>query len=846
MLRSKHIERICCIIVALCVVLTCGVMTAVQSGTIEVSRIMGYENRLFDQSRVHQIDIIMQDWDSFIATCTSEEYSACNLVIDGEAYKNVAIRGKGNTSLSSVAQFGNGRYSFKVEFDHYDNSISYHGLDKLSLNNIIQDATHLKDYLAYTLMGKMGVASPLCSFVQINVNGSPWGLYLAVEGVEDSFLARNYGSDAGELYKPDSMSFGGGRGNGRDFDMADFDFGDQSQNNVADVPSPQSENNTPPSDFTPPDNMNFGDSFAGSSGQSSASANPSSAPSENSENDQRPSPPEGDFDFGKGGGFGGGMFGGNSDVKLQYSDDNPSSYSNIFNNAKTDVSSADQARLIASLKALSTGDTAVVDTDQVMRYMAVHHFLCNDDSYTGMMVHNYYLHETDGVLSLIPWDYNLAFGGFSGGMSGATGTVNSPIDSPVSSGSASDRPLIGWIWNSEETKEAYHQVYRQFMDTVFNSGWFSQELERVIAMIDPYVKADENGFFTYEEFQKGVDTLRIFCEKRAQSLNGQLNGSIPTTSAGQRNSDTLIDASEINISDMGGMNTGGPGGGGPSMPGGDFEMPEGMTPPEGFQMPGDGQMPTFGDSSGQSSAPAATAAPTLVPTSSPAPAAPQMGNGAPDLGDSSGDSATFQNMTPPDGASPPAGFQAPPDGQMLAFGDSSGQSSAPVATAAPTIVPTSSPAPTAPQMGNDAPDSGDSSGDSATFQNMTPPDGASPPAGFQAPPDGQVPDFGDSAGVSSAAAPSAAPAPEKAPYISYVPLVQATSIAQTSTPATSQNTPLERPDTTTDFSRSRSGMPSFSSGTRGNTSSVPWLWLSISVVLLAVFIAIAAKWKGHI
>ena len=37
-------------------------------------------------------------------------------------------------------------------------------------------------------------------------------------------------------------------------------------------------------------------------------------------------------------------------------------------------------------------------TDAVIRYMAVHNFLCNDDSYTGMMVHNYYLYEEDGVL----------------------------------------------------------------------------------------------------------------------------------------------------------------------------------------------------------------------------------------------------------------------------------------------------------------------------------------------------------------------------------------------------------------------------------------------------------------
>ena len=82
----------------------------------------------------------------------------------------------------------------------------------------------MKDYLTYAMMNEFGVNSSECSYVYITVNGEDWGLYLAVEGVEEAFLERNYGSDYGELYKPDSMSFGGGRGNGMEFDMGDFDF----------------------------------------------------------------------------------------------------------------------------------------------------------------------------------------------------------------------------------------------------------------------------------------------------------------------------------------------------------------------------------------------------------------------------------------------------------------------------------------------------------------------------------------------------------------------------------------------------------------------------------------------
>ena len=102
----------------------------------------------------------------FAAKTAPSRYNRANRD-GGLVYENVAIRGKGNTSLTQVEQYGNSRYSFKVEFDHYDNALSYYGLDKLSLNNLIQDNTMLKDYLCYQLMGSFGVDAPLCSFVYI-------------------------------------------------------------------------------------------------------------------------------------------------------------------------------------------------------------------------------------------------------------------------------------------------------------------------------------------------------------------------------------------------------------------------------------------------------------------------------------------------------------------------------------------------------------------------------------------------------------------------------------------------------------------------------------------------------
>ena len=537
MSTHKYVDKLCAAALVLCLLLTFGFMNGEALGIRPAASVMGYETRLFDTEQVHTIDIVMDDWDGFLETCENEEYAQCAVVIDGEAYQNTAIRAKGNTSLTMVSSMDSDRYSFKLEFDHYDSGRTYYGLDKLSLNNIIQDTTYMKDYLTYQMMGAFGVDAPLCSYVYITVNGQDWGLYLAVEGVEDGFLRRNYGSDSGELYKPDSMSFGGGRGNGREFDMK----------NVMDF----SENGAFPS---PPE------------------AQPFDSTQNTSESERH-----------RGGGPGGGM--GSDDVKLRYIDDDPDSYSNIFQNAKTDITKADQARLIASLKALSEGESleGVLDIDEVLRYFVVHNFVRNGDSYTGSMVHNYYLYEEEGRLSMIPWDYNLAYGTFQGGDAGSE--VNAPIDTPVSGGDS--RPMVDWIFDSQEYTALYHQYFQEFLETVDTAGLIDTAAE----LIAPYVEKDPTRFYTYEEFETGVETLRTFCRLRAESIAGQLAGTIPSTEDGQAaDASALVDASSITLSDMGTMDRGGFGGGErPSPPGGSPEQPDAQPSAEG--PPGQSQEP---------------------------------------------------------------------------------------------------------------------------------------------------------------------------------------------------------------------------------------------------------------
>lgn len=573
MSTHRYIDRICVAVILFAIVITTVFMNGKSLGVLAVSGGAGYANRLFDTSKVHTIDIVMEDWEDFVAKCEKEEYEQCAVVIDGEVCKNAGIRAKGNTSLSNVASMGSERYSFKIEFDHYDSTKSYFGLDKLSLNNLIQDTTFMKDYLTYRMMGSFGVDAPLCSYAYITVNGEDWGLYLAVEGVEEAFLQRNYGNNYGNLYKPDSSDMGAGPGNGRDFRMDEFmDF--SGEEGAGEMPEKGMQGGRSPENGKPPEGEGMeGREMPDIAGEFG-----------------RPENPESFEDFGKQGDFshweenerkdfpGGFMGMGNSDVKLQYLGDDSGSYPNIFDNAKTDIGEADKARLISSLKSLSEGSRIeeVVDVEEVLRYFVVHNFVCNGDSYTGSIVHNYYLYEEDGQLSMIPWDYNLAFGTFQS--SDATSMVNSPIDTPVSGGrggfgpgamhgeqnmqeqtameNEDSRPMVDWIFEDETYTGQYHQYFADFLERMD----FDEIIDTTAELIAPYVEKDPTKFYTYEEFETGAAALKEFCRLRKESVEGQLFGSIPADSFGQaEDSSTLVDASHLNLSDMGTMEHGGEG-----------------------------------------------------------------------------------------------------------------------------------------------------------------------------------------------------------------------------------------------------------------------------------------------
>ena len=526
-----------------------------------------YETLVFNKSKVTTVDIEMaeEDWADMLANAADEELKQANVTVNGKRIENVAIRTKGNLSLRSVVSSDSDRYSLKIDFDYYDNSQSLYGLKKLNLNNNYSDTTLMREYISYELMEKMGLPTPSHSYMYVTVNGEERGLYLGVEAIDETFLANNFGSNNGFLFKPD--------GTGSD---------------------------------------------------------------------------------------------------LKYISDNIDDYTGI--GLKTNEDNIEDSKLIEMLDAINNGGDLeqYINVDEMLRYFAVNTALVNLDSYQGNMKHNYYLYEDGGVFSIIPWDYNMSFGGFGvGGMGGrpnqvkantdtsdtdetATDTllnnqdmqpsqngempqggpqregnqapvmsgdatqkpgieqtqnpvqeetqantntnkdtvaeenvatnadtqqqdenrpqrggmdvgmgmsselmsdsaINFSITTPVSGTTLEERPLLNALLSNDEYREIYEGYLEELATTYLTEDYVQNITNNLAAMLTTYVEADPTKFSTTEQFLEGVqgdNSLPEFAKQRSASILKQLSGELvveaDTSSQGGGPRENGEQASEMN------------------------------------------------------------------------------------------------------------------------------------------------------------------------------------------------------------------------------------------------------------------------------------------------------------
>ncbi|KOY12983.1 CotH kinase family protein [Paenibacillus xylanivorans] len=240
---------------------------------------------------------------------------------------------------------------------------------------------------------------------------------------------------------------------------------------------------------------------------------------------------------------------------LQYSEG--SDYSTITEDLGTDENKTKLKNFIKTLNDMPEGEKgdieSVLDVDSALKYIAGNMVFGNYDSYNGDKGHNYMLYgDADGKFTVVPWDFNMSFNGYSGGGGrGTTGSTttntnatNVSVDEPVLGISMENVPMINNLLEVPEYKEKYLSYVNELTD--YLEG-IQDRITGLADIIRPYVEADPTKFYTTEQFESNI----------AYSANADATGG------------------------MGGM------GGTPP------EGFEGMTPPEGFEgmTPPDGTTP---------------------------------------------------------------------------------------------------------------------------------------------------------------------------------------------------------------------------------------------------------------
>ena len=157
---------------------------------------------LFDDILEIEITVGEAELSTVIDHADAGVYVEADVTADGQTIDGAGLKARGNTSY--VAEAGNERYSFKLKFNKFTKGQKLNGLDELNLNNMSYDPSYVREYLMYLLFA--GKSAPLATFAKLTVNGQYYGLYLAVEGIDDSFLKRAFGDNDGSLYEADKGS----------------------------------------------------------------------------------------------------------------------------------------------------------------------------------------------------------------------------------------------------------------------------------------------------------------------------------------------------------------------------------------------------------------------------------------------------------------------------------------------------------------------------------------------------------------------------------------------------------------------------------------------------------------
>lgn len=152
----------------------------------------------FEEDVLHHVDLLVAPEHLPALVPGEDDRVPCTLTYDGVTVEEVGVRLKGKWgSRRALGQ----KPGFSVRTNEFVKGRTLHGVKRLLLDNGVQDASLMAEYMAYDLWRRAGVPCRRAAHARVTLNGEWLGVYTVVEAYDARFLASRFADATGNLYE---------------------------------------------------------------------------------------------------------------------------------------------------------------------------------------------------------------------------------------------------------------------------------------------------------------------------------------------------------------------------------------------------------------------------------------------------------------------------------------------------------------------------------------------------------------------------------------------------------------------------------------------------------------------
>ena len=163
---------------------------------------------LYDLDHIPEIRVTFEEpnWSELLDKMKSKgdkKRLTATVAIDGQVFKDVGVRYKGNSSYNNPKSTGSKKMPFNMKADYkIKDQVFPDGYKTIKLSNVFRDASFVREILSYEIARKY-MPAPLCNFAKLYINDEYIGLYNNTQAVDKILVEDAFDTSKGAFFKCD-------------------------------------------------------------------------------------------------------------------------------------------------------------------------------------------------------------------------------------------------------------------------------------------------------------------------------------------------------------------------------------------------------------------------------------------------------------------------------------------------------------------------------------------------------------------------------------------------------------------------------------------------------------------